>query len=818
MMQYSWQGEYLESLATSDTEALARFESPKFLSSIVTQERNAVAELLLHRTIAQLDTIESSLRLLRIASDAGWTSYTPRILARLTDNDRIREDYPEFVDYIEGAMQEGVLFAPFSIRDWHVVTNDFMLKADKNSAWSRQAVDIESVVGEEYSGSFSVDDLSRLLVYFFESGIRVFQIAIAAFTSQDPDWANFLHRVLCAPYINVRVAPARGHGENVQHAPGTPWAPNWSLFMAGVRRHNWKIYELHTQVSLSGQGSKGLREQLTVLFSLSGLLRDGIMLAPIDPGSLFVQKSHPIWGFGDKEFSAGGSGYNAHDVRALALSFLEHLPNTSQVSQFRSRLGLYFLRANWKQRRSALAATTDYGFFSTVVEIAKHFTANNFDTVISRVGESAYSSEPLLQYLYSEAKAARTLVREIREVPSDDGIKEVAYPSRILCVAHASEPHQNGGYAVRAHGILRHLKEQGINISAVTRPGFPFGRETEFTTDIVDGVEYQRLPATGVSRITGEAQHMLSFVEPFEKLFAEQGVGVIHVRSTYLIALPALIAARRLGLKVLYEVSGLWDLVYHDTEEETQPLKRSAFPKFAESLVMSTANQVVVMNEALQLIASGRGADPSRITIAHNAVDTDAFRPQDKPSNDVFTLGYLGSFVSYEGIGRLVDVVKLLNEWGRPVQLLAVGDGIRRQPLIKRVQNEGLCPLIEMPGRVPHSEVVNYYQQMDVVVYPRVSTGTTEAITPLKPFEALALAKPIIVSDVAPLHELVGEDERGLVFKNGSVSDLAHKILRLMDSPDLGGQLGNAGRQWVVEHRNWSNVVQTFVEAYSRLI
>src|SRR5699024_10828479 len=149
-----------------------------------------------------------------------------------------------------------------------------------------------------------------------------------AFTSQDPDWANFLHRVLCAPYINVRVAPARGHGENVQHAPGTPWAPNWSLFMAGVRRHNWKIYELHTQVSLSGQGSKGLREQLTVLFSLSGLLRDGIMLAPIDPGSLFVQKSHPIWGFGDKEFSAGGSGYNAHDVRALALSFLEHLPNT----------------------------------------------------------------------------------------------------------------------------------------------------------------------------------------------------------------------------------------------------------------------------------------------------------------------------------------------------------------------------------------------------------------------------------------------------------------------------------------------------------
>ena len=68
---------------------------------------------------------------------------------------------------------------------------------------------------------------------------------------------------------------------------------------------------------------------------------------------------------------------------------------------------------------------------------------------------------------------------------------------------------------------------------------------------------------------------------------------------------------------------------------------------------------------------------------------------------------------------------------------------------------------------------MSYYQDMDVLVYPRVSTGATETITPLKPFEALSLSKPIIVSDVEPLREIVGANERGLVFVSGNIADFA---------------------------------------------
>src|SRR5699024_7095341 len=115
----------------------------------------------------------------------------------------------------------------------------------------------------------------------------------------------------------------------------------------------------------------------------------------------------------------------------------------------------------------------------------------------------------------------------------------VQRPEEILCVTHASVPDQTGGYAIRAHGILRSLKEHGVKISAVTRPGFPAGTLTEPETVVVDDVTYRRLPDTGITRSHGEIQYMMSFVEPFRKLFEQQGIGTIHVRSTFLIALPA---------------------------------------------------------------------------------------------------------------------------------------------------------------------------------------------------------------------------------------------------------------------------------------
>lgn len=478
---------------------------------------------------------------------------------------------------------------------------------------------------------------------------------------------------------------------------------------------------------------------------------------------------------------------------------------------------MHLVSQSWSNRKSASLATAENGFYKQVIRVAQLFDQNRFTDAKSYIRSCIYGSEPIFQHFYREANAALELFGILDNLPKTTNKTTVRNPEKILCVTHASVPDQTGGYAIRAHGVLQSLKNHGVDISAVTRPGFPSGSLTESSTVVVDDVEYRRLPSTGVTRSHGEIQHMLSFVEPFKQLFEEQGIGTIHTRSTFLIALPALIAARQLGLKVLYEVSGLWELVYQDREDESHLLKRSPFAELAETITMTRADQLVVMNDAVRQIAIDRGVSAERIHVAHNAVDIENFKPMEPAKNETFTIGYLGSFADYEGLDDIVDVVHELKTQDVHIHVLMVGDGLRFNHIRSRIINEGLEEDFTLTGRVPHEQVLSYYQDMDVLVYPRVSTGATETITPLKPFEALSLSKPIIVSDVEPLREIVGANERGLVFESGNIADFARSIRELMDRPEHMTALGQVGRQWVVENRNWENVVQTFVQVYERL-
>src|SRR5699024_6446990 len=119
----------------------------------------------------------------------------------------------------------------------------------------------------------------------------------------------------------------------------------------------------------------------------------------------------------------------------------------------------------------------------------------------------------------------------------------------------------------------------------------------------------------------GEAQYMTSFIEPFKALFQQQGIGTVHLRSTFLIALPALIAARELGLNVLFEVSGLWELVYQDREEAAHLMKRAPFAELAETVTMRNVDQLVVMNVAVRHIAIDRGVSALKIYVTHYVLE-----------------------------------------------------------------------------------------------------------------------------------------------------------------------------------------------------
>ena len=102
-------------------------------------------------------------------------------------------------------------------------------------------------------------------------------------------------------------------------------------------------------------------------------------------------------------------------------------------------------------------------------------------------------------------------------------------------------------------------------------------------------------------------------------------------------------------------------------------------------------------------------------------------------------------------------------------------------------------------------------------VSPRQKSPVTSLVTPLKPIEAMALARPIIVSDLAPLTELTQASNAGLTFKAQDWQRLGERIQELYDDETMCRELAENGRRYASE-RSWANASKTYREVFTTLL
>ena len=107
---------------------------------------------------------------------------------------------------------------------------------------------------------------------------------------------------------------------------------------------------------------------------------------------------------------------------------------------------------------------------------------------------------------------------------------------------------------------------------------------------------------------------------------------------------------------------------------------------------------------------------------------------------------------------------------------------------------------------------------MDLFANPRVDERAARLITPLKPFEAMALGIPVLVSDLPALREIVDPPHRGVVAPPGDPIALAAAIEALADDPDRRAALAAAGRDWVRRERTWTANGPRYRAAYEAIL
>lgn len=407
-------------------------------------------------------------------------------------------------------------------------------------------------------------------------------------------------------------------------------------------------------------------------------------------------------------------------------------------------------------------------------------------------------------------------------------------PSAALAVLSQSLPITSGGYATRSHGILSGLAAQGRRIEAVTRLGFPYDRwpvgdsRTVPPIDTVDGIMYHRL----VDERRTYPQHPLAaYVNEsaagIERIAKMQRSALIHASSFYVTGMAGLTAARQLGIPFIYEMRGLEELMKVSRDDTFVGSGREAFLRRVETLVAAQADAALIITKALRDEMIERGVDPDRAFVVPNGVHTDRFQPRERDREleaqlgfaDKTVIGYVGGLVDYEGVDLLIEAVALLRSArSDDFRVLIVGDGANERRIRQVTAEHRLMDVVTFTGRVPHSEVNRYLSLVDIAPFPRLPLPVCELISPIKPFESMAMGKAVIASDVAALAEIVEDGRTGRLFAKGDAAHLARLLAELIDDADQRRILGAAARDWVVRERDWQSITSIVNEVYEDVL
>jgi glycosyltransferase involved in cell wall biosynthesis len=271
-------------------------------------------------------------------------------------------------------------------------------------------------------------------------------------------------------------------------------------------------------------------------------------------------------------------------------------------------------------------------------------------------------------------------------------------------------------------------------------------------------------------------QHRISIVHAFDPS------AVFVVPAARAIGVPAVLASQ-LGSRQLLDKKSHWCM------------------RLTDRIV----DKVVVNCEAMRRhLIEEEGVRPSRIELCYNGVDTSEFYPNSgmKPRIEgvgeaSLVIGAVCVLRPEKALHLLLEAFARIRHLDPAMRLVIVGGG----PELPRLQAEGVrlgiadrCVFLP-----PTREVPKLLHAIDIFVSCSSSEAFSNAI-----LEAMTSGCAVVGSRVGGTPELLGEGERGLLFRSGESADLAGKLALLIRDASLRRELGcraaeHAARTWSIE-------------------
>lgn len=200
------------------------------------------------------------------------------------------------------------------------------------------------------------------------------------------------------------------------------------------------------------------------------------------------------------------------------------------------------------------------------------------------------------------------------------------------------------------------------------------------------------------------------------------------------------------------------------------------------------------------------GFDAQKITHMPYFIFTDDYYPKYKSDNYIV---FFGRLIKEKGIITLIRSMRGLSA----LKLLVIGDGSERNNLEKLVIEEGIDN-VEFKGYLPKEDIKVIIEKAMFVVIP----SEWYEVFGLVIAESFAMGKPVIGSRIGGIAEIIDDGINGLLFNARDIDELREKIKYLSSHKDKILEMGNNGRQKVVEQYSPGIVYGKILKVYQDLI
>ena len=250
-------------------------------------------------------------------------------------------------------------------------------------------------------------------------------------------------------------------------------------------------------------------------------------------------------------------------------------------------------------------------------------------------------------------------------------------------------------------------------------------------------------------------------------------------------------------------------LSYRDIlDRRTQILLRATDPLCDAMLVNCEAMR--------QYMIEGEGVPAARVELCYNGVDVTRFYPVESPRPDALAgasmvVGTVCALRPEKGLTLLQDAFARSGVQHRGAKLLIVGSGPELERLVCNAALLGISSASVFSPAV--SDPARWMRAIDIFVLPSYSEAFSNAL-----LEAMACGCAVIGSRIGGTPELIGDDERGLLFTRGDAAGLAAQIVKLTDDPALRREMAQRAARFAAQSLTMEIAALRMAAMYERLL